>query len=95
MEKNIQMTASSNIATTFCNVKNAMKDALKTPFVMMRDYYSSVIGKEISNRQAWLITELQLAFIAVIFPAEMSFLLRLVALLWLISSALRTKASFE
>lgn len=95
MEKNIQISASANVSTTLNNVKNNVRDAIKAPFVLMRNYYSSVIGKNISNRQAWLITELQFAFVAVVFPADFSLILRLVALLWFISSAVRTKASFE
>lgn len=95
MEKNLQISASASVSTVFNNVKNAVRDAIKAPFILMRNYYSDVIGKNISNRQAWLITELQFAFVAVVFPVDFSLVLRFVALLWFISSAIRTKASFE
>ena len=65
MEKNIQMSATDNFVTAFDNVMNATKNFVKKPFVAMRNYYSSVIGKEVTPRQAWLITEIQLAFMAV------------------------------
>ena len=90
MEKNIQMSATDNFVTAFDNVMNATKNFVKKPFVAMRNYYSSVIGKE-----AWLITEIQLAFMAVALPVDMSLLLRALAVVWFISSAIRTKASFE
>ena len=72
MEKNIQMSATDNFVTAFDNVMNATKNFVKKPFVAMRNYYSSVIGKEVTPRQAWLITEIQLAFMAVALPVDMS-----------------------
>lgn len=95
MEKNIQMSATDNLVTAFDNVMNATKNFVKKPFVAMRNYYSSVIGKEVTPRQAWLITEIQLAFMTVALPVDMSLLLRALAVVWFISSAIRTKASFE
>lgn len=95
MEKNIQMSATDNFVTAFDNVMNATKNLVKKPFVAMRNYYSSVIGKEVTPRQAWHITEIQLAFMAVALPVDMSLLLRALAVVWFISSAIRTKASFE
>lgn len=95
MEKNIQMSATDNFVTTFYNVMNVVKNFVKKPFIAMRNYYSSIIGKEVTPRQAWLITEIQLAFMAVALPVDMSLLLRALAVVWFISSAIRTKASFE
>ena len=68
---------------------------VKKPFVAMRNYYSSVFGKEVTPLQTWLITEMQLAFMAVTLPVDMPLLLRALAVVWFISSAIRTKASFE
>ena len=95
MEKNIQMSATDNFVTAFDNVMNAAKNFVKKPFVAMRNYYSSVIGKEVTPRQAWLITEIQLTFMTVALPVDMSLVLRALAVVWFISSAIRTKASFE
>lgn len=96
MEKNIQASANDNMAnvsivTAFSYISNIVKK----PFVFVRNYYSSIIGKEISTRQAWLVTEMQIAFAAVIFPADMSFLLRALAAAWFVSSAIRTRACFD
>lgn len=91
MEKNIEMTACNNTTAVFENVANA----IKAPFNFMRNYYSSVIGRKISAKQTWLLTEVQLAFVFAVFPVEAPFVLRILAVLWLVSSLIRTKSSFE
>lgn len=91
MEKNIEITASNNTTAVFENVMNA----IKAPFNFMRNYYSGIIGREISAKQTWLITEVQIAFVFAVFPVEAPFVLRILSVLWLISSLLRTKSSFE
>ncbi len=90
MEKNIQLTAGNN-----ANIVDNLMSMVKKPFNFMRNYYSGVIGKKVSVKQTWLLTEVQIAFIFAVFPVEANLLLRAAAVIWLISSLLRTKASFE
>ena len=45
MEKNIPLSANANLAATVLSVINI----LKAPFFMLRDYYSGIIGKKLSN----------------------------------------------
>lgn len=89
MEKNIEMTAYSNTTTVLESIINV----IRSPFNFLRMYYSGIIGKKISFKQTWLITETQIAFIFAVFPVEASFTLRVLAVVWFLTSLIRTKAS--
>ena len=89
MEKNIPLSANANLATTVLSVINI----LKAPFFMLRDYYSGIIGKKLSNGQTWQLIEVQVAFFLTVFPAECNLLVRVLLMVWFINSILRLRNS--
>ena len=66
-------------------------DAVRMPQQWLRKYYSAIIGRNISNRLAWLITRSQLALIAVILLAPPSTVLGLAAAGWFALSIVKCK----
>lgn len=89
MEKNIPLSANANLAATVLSVINI----LKAPFFMLRDYYSGIIGKKLSNGQTWQLIEVQAAFFLTVFPAECNLLVRVLLMVWFINSILRLRNS--
>ena len=89
MEKNIPLSANANLAATVLSVINI----LKAPFFMLRDYYSGIIGKKLSNGQTCQLIEVQVAFFLTVFPAECNLLVRVLLMVWFINSILRLRNS--
>ncbi len=61
------------------------------PVRILARYYSSVLEREVSMNQTWHLIEVQLAFFAGIFPADISVVVRLLALAWFVSALVRCK----
>lgn len=57
---------------------------LGTPMRMLRKYYSYVLGREVGNVEAKVITEAQLAFFATVMPADMPIMIRIAACAWFV-----------
>ena len=64
---------------------------LQTPLEWLRNYYSSVLEREVSSKQASYITQAQLALILTIFPIVSSLLLQGVFLTWFFFSLYKCK----
>lgn len=58
---------------------------------MAKEILQAVLEKDISNRQAALITQAQLAFILAVFPVISSILLHIVFMVWFAWSVYRCK----
>ena len=63
----------------------------QTPVEWLRNYYSSVLEREVSSKQASYITQAQLALILTIFPIVSSLLLQGVFLIWFVFSLYKCK----
>lgn len=63
----------------------------QTPVEWLRNYYSSVLEREVSSKQASYITQAQLALILTIFPIVSSLLLQGVFLTWFVFSLYKCK----
>lgn len=57
-------------------------EAIKQPIEWLRKYYSIILEKEISIKQTALLLETQLAFLMMVFPADIHLLLRAASLGW-------------
>ncbi len=49
-------------------------------------YYSEILGRKVSPSQVITLLNAQAAFVFAVFPADMSFVLRAVGVLWLASA---------
>ena len=75
MEK--QMT----IQSTWMLLEN-VKNVANRPVEWLRQYYSSVLERDINMRQTWNLIEVQAAFFAGIMPANNSLWLRAACCAW-------------
>ena len=55
-------------------------------------YYAFVLEREITMKQAWVMTEAQLAFFATVLPADYHIVLRIVACLWFVATLKRCRS---
>lgn len=65
------------------------------PVRLLGEYYSSVLEKKLSIGQIWRLIEVQLAFFACIFPADLSVAVRLLAVAWLGSAVTRCRKAMK
>lgn len=65
------------------------------PVRLLGGYYSSVLERKLSVGQTWRLIEVQLAFFACIFPADLSVAVRLLAVAWLGSAATRCRKAMK
>lgn len=84
MEKQMTMTVNTGTAKKASEVFKRVCNMLETPLRMMRRYYSYVLGREVGNIEAKVITEAQLAFFATVMPADMPLMIRISACVWFV-----------
>lgn len=82
MEKQITLSANTNIMKKATELTRRAIELAAMPQRMLRSYYSYVLEHEVSQRQASAITEAQIAFFAFIMPADYPLLLRAVTCAW-------------
>lgn len=70
------------IISKLTNLIKGMKMNLQSPSLLLSQYYSKVLEKEITLKQANAITEAQIAFLVFIFPADYSLILRACIGVW-------------
>jgi len=78
------MTVNTGTAKKASEVFKRVCNMLETPLRMMRRYYSYVLGREVGNIEAKVITEAQLAFFATVMPADMPLMIRISACVWFV-----------
>lgn len=59
---------------------------LQAPVMWLRIYYSAILEREVSTKQASYITQAQVAFVFAAFPIMSSLLLHLAAVVWFAAS---------
>ena len=74
-------------------VENVKKVANR-PMEWLRQYYSSVLERDINKRQTWSLIEVQAAFFAGVMPADYSLLLRATCCLWFYLALRRCRHQF-
>lgn len=84
MEKQMTMTVNTGTAKKASEAFRRVCNMLETPLRMMRRYYSYVLGREVGNIEAKVITEAQLAFFATVMPADMPLMIRISACVWFV-----------
>ena len=80
--------------TSYNELSSFITDAaawFQTPVEWLRNYYSAVLEREVSSKQASYITQAQLAFILTIFPIVSSLLLQGVFIAWFAFSLYKCK----
>ena len=87
MEKQITMQS------TWMLMENVKKVANR-PVEWLRQYYSSVLERDINMRQTWSLIEVQVAFFAGIMPANYSLLLRAAFCAWFLMVLKRCRDLF-
>lgn len=97
MEKNITITANdiNNREFGLSELWRSLSEWASTPARLLARYYSSVLEREVTMRQTWRLIEVQIAFFAGIFPADISVALRLLSAAWFISALLRCKRALS
>jgi hypothetical protein len=82
MKKEMTLTERN---TSFTELSNFITDAtawFQTPMEWLRKYYSAVLEREVSSKQASYITQAQLALILAILPIIPSLLVQVFNLVW-------------
>lgn len=92
MEKQMTMTVNTGTAKKASEVFKRVCNMLETPLRMMRRYYSYVLGREVGNIEAKVITEAQLAFFATVMPADMPLMIRIAACAWFVLAIKRCRS---
>ena len=82
MEKQMVMTDSRGVYLKMANLYKSIISIINTPLRLLAGYYAAVLERDINDRQARALTEVQLAFFAFILPADYSLLLREAACVW-------------
>lgn len=91
MEKQMILMANATASNKRVETTRRMAEMAATPLRLIRSYYSMVLEREVSQRQANAITEAQLAFFAFVLPADYSLLLRAAACAWLLFSVRKVR----
>jgi len=84
MEKQI------TIQSTWMLLEN-VKNVANRPVEWLRQYYSSVLERDINMRQTWNLIEVQTAFFAGIMPANYSLWLRAACCAWFLFALKRCR----
>lgn len=93
MEKNI-IFATRDIdgkRSELADLWKGLTEWVSTPVRLLARYYSSVLEREVTMNQTWHLIEVQTAFFAGIFPADISVVVRLLAFVWFVSAIVRCK----
>ena len=91
MEK--QLLLSKGCEATAWMQALAMKAAalVHKPVEMARNYYSKVLGQQVTGGQTWCLLEAQTAFFLGIMPAAYPLTLRAACLVWAVWAAVRCR----
>ncbi len=97
MERNISVMAEAtgkNVLPVM-ELANGLKAWAAVPVRLLARYYSSELGRKVSVAQTRRLVEVQAAFFAVIFPADIAVALRLAAAAWLVSALSRCRKAMK
>ncbi len=72
-------------------VYNMLMNTVKHPLDGITSYYSRVLEREVDNKQTLSLLNAQLAFFMTVFPADCSFVLRILCGCWLVAALLKCK----
>lgn len=59
-------------------------EMVNRPVNLLRQYYAQVLERDLNMHQTWALIEAQVAFFLGVMPVGYAFVLRAVALLWLV-----------
>ena len=91
MEKQLILTTNVGASKSMMMMKR-LSETLVMPMNCLRRYYAFVLEREITMKQAWVMTEAQLAFFATVLPADYHIVLRIAACLWLVATLKRCRS---
>jgi len=83
---NNEMTIRQNSSFDMAEAAKQVKEVAKTPVKALADYYSKVLGEEVSVKQTVRLLTAQGAFLCTVLPADMPIVLRLACAAWLVAS---------
>lgn len=93
MKKEMTLGANMNMNTNMAvSMKKIAKMAVSL-IAIVNNYYSSVIGQRLNNKQTMLILNAQFAFLFTVFPIQSSAYIRIICLAWLVTALLQCKNS--
>lgn len=93
MKNEMTLTAKRNITGNAMTCTAAMAAMAANMLAPVCRYYSHVLGRTVGTRQALLIINAQVAFMAAVFPTECPFAVRGLFVGWLISALLKCRAA--
>lgn len=76
------------------SLNSCMKKVCR-PIEWLCSYYSDVLERKLTMRQAWLLINAQLAFGAAFFPVEAPWVVRIGCLAWVVSALLKCKREIK
>lgn len=86
MKKEITLTERNEAYNDLSQLFNDAGTWLHAPAAWLRRYYSAILEREVSSRQASFITQAQLSFILAVFPIMPSALLHAACIGWFLVS---------
>ena len=92
MEKQLIMTTNVGASKRMVMMMKRLSETLVMPMNCLRRYYAIVLEREITMKQAWVMTEAQLAFFATVLPADYHIVLRIAACLWFVATLKRCRS---
>lgn len=91
MNKEMALSTRHGIWQSIADKMYHFNEMLSTPLQMICNYYSLVLERRLNIRQTWALLEAQAAFFLGILPVGYAFVLRAVALVWLIIALKKCK----
>jgi hypothetical protein len=91
MNKEMALSTRHGIWQSIADKMYHFNEMLSAPLQMICNYYSLVLERRLNIRQTWALLEAQAAFFLGILPVGYAFVLRAVALVWLIIALKKCK----
>ncbi len=91
MEKQMTMTVTPATGKRITETLKRAAATVGSPLRLLRKYYSSVLGREVSRAETWAIIEAQVAFFVTTIPADIPIIIRLAACVWMATIKLRLR----
>lgn|SRR5574344_559904 len=89
MEKEILFNGNVLVAKRDVHLFKGIVSLIKLPILKLMQYYSYILGKDITIKQTLLLLNVQFAFLFAVFPVNLSIVLRVVFAVWFITALLQ------
>ncbi len=83
MEKDMVLSCSRG-GRFVAEMMSKVTESVNRPVNLLRTYYAQVLERDLNMHQTWALIEAQVAFFLGVMPVGYAFVVRAVALLWLV-----------